>query len=502
LHPTSLPGSYGIGELGGEAIRFIDWLADFRQSFWQILPMGPTSFGDSPYLSLSTFAGNHLLISFEFLLEDGLLDESERSDFSGCDPCAIDFGDIIRRRMDVLLSVCDNFASRADPALSESFLTFSEMNADWLEDYATFVALKDFHGGRPWIEWPPEYRDRDEKVLRRIRSTLSREIRNVKILQFLYAEHWGRIREHCRRRGVRLIGDLPIFVAHDSADVWANRELFYLDTEGRPTVVGGVPPDYFADTGQRWGNPLYRWDRHAESGYTWWIRRMRGILQQVDVVRIDHFRGFEAYWEIPEDESTAMNGRWVRGPGEEFFLALEEALGDLPILAEDLGLITEQVHALRDRFNFPGMQVLQFELENDPASQEFQPGEFPVRCAGYTGTHDNDTMIGWFRTLCEKGDEYRRDAILGIAGCEAATINWGAIRVVARSSANWAVFPLQDILGLGSEARMNVPGSATGNWRWRFSWDQVTPECGRLLLETTRESGRLSRAPLENLMIS
>jgi 4-alpha-glucanotransferase len=488
--------------LGAEAVRFVDWLGECGQSFWQVLPLGPTSFGDSPYLSLSTFAGNQLLISFDLLVEQGLLAEERLADIPAGDPHAIEFGDLIQRRMDVLSSVCRSFASRADSSLKASFEAFCEENAGWLDDYAIFVALKNLHGGRPWIEWKSAYRDREENALRRIHRSQSGEIRDVKILQFLFADHWRRLRDHCRQVGVSLIGDLPIFVAHDSADVWANRELFLLDEDGQPTVVGGVPPDYFSETGQRWGNPLYRWDRHAESGYAWWVRRLRWILGQVDVVRIDHFRGFEAYWEIPAKESTAVGGRWVPGPGEEIFQVLEESLGKLPIIAEDLGFITEGVNTLRDRFEFPGMRVLQFAFESDPGSQDFQPGHFPDRCVAYTGTHDNDTMLGWFRTESGKGDDRRRSAILEVVGGDASEIHWGAARAVAGSPAGWVVFPLQDILGLGSEARMNVPGIATGNWRWRFSWDQLTSDCSRNLLEMTRETGRLSRTPLENLMIS
>jgi len=497
LHPTSLPGPHGVGELGGEALRFVDWLAECGQSFWQVLPLGPTSFGDSPYQSLSTFAGNQLLISFDTLVDQGLLDENQLSDFSDCDPHAIDFGDLIQRRMDVLYSVCHSFPERADSSMEKSFHEFCDSNAYWLEDYADFVTLKDSHDGRSWIEWEPDFRDRDDRALSRIRRSHSTAIRNVKILQYLFADQWRCIRDHCRSKGVRLIGDLPIFVAHDSADVWANRDLFFLDEHGRPTVVGGVPPDYFSETGQRWGNPLYRWDLHAENGYAWWIRRMKLILEQVDVVRIDHFRGFEAYWEIPAEEATAARGRWVSGPREEIFLALGESLGQLPIIAEDLGFITEEVNALRDRFEFPGMRVLQFVLENDQKSHEFQPSHFPDRCAAYTGTHDNDTMLGWFLAECGKGNDQRRAAILEVVACDSADIHWGAVRAVAGSPAEWAIFPLQDIMGLGSEARMNVPGTATGNWRWRFTWDQLTSECGRFLLKTTRKTGRLSRKPLE-----
>jgi 4-alpha-glucanotransferase len=483
LHPTSLPGHYGIGEVGPSAYAFVDWLCRAGQHLWQILPLGPTSYGDSPYQSLSTFAGNPLLISFDLLLEDGLLAPSRAAQFPRFPGETVDFGAVIPARKQALGTVCRGFNQRAGPERRAAFDRFCAEQASWLDDYALFVALKEAHGLRAWTEWAPEYRNREAGALRRAGRKLQIAVRNAKLQQYLFFDHWHRLREYCARHSIRLIGDIPIFVAHDSSDVWAHRELFYIEDDGLPTVIAGVPPDYFSADGQRWGNPLYRWEVHEETGYSWWIERMRSVFDLVDIVRIDHFRGFEAYWEIAAAEETAIHGRWVPGPKHRIFEALEGALGDLPIIAEDLGVITPEVEALRDRFGFPGMRVLQFAFGSDPMAEDYRPEAFPGNTVCYTGTHDNDTTRGWFWSEAGKGStrsreeiESERRTILEYVGTDGTEIHWDLISVAAHSPADRAIYPLQDLLGLDTSGRMNVPGEPAGNWGWRFRPGQLTPE--------------------------
>jgi 4-alpha-glucanotransferase len=472
-----------MGEIGPQAYRFADQLSAMGMKLWQILPHGPTSYGDSPYQSLSTFAGNHLLISFDLLVEEQLLNPARLKSFPTFPEDAVDYGPVIEARMDVLRSVCRTFERHASAALKQAYQTYCEQEALWLDDYALFFALKEAHDLRPWTEWPTPLALRDPQALEQARRKYHTAIRNVKLLQFLFDHQWKKLRAYCHERDIRLVGDIPIFVAHDSADVWANPELYYLDGHGQPIVIAGVPPDYFSATGQRWGNPLYRWDIHQHSGYDWWIRRIRKIFEMVDVVRIDHFRGFEAYWEIPAHEETAMNGRWVEGPGEDIFDALIKAIGPLPIIAEDLGVITPGVEALRDKYHFPGMRILQFAFGNDAKAADYRPESYPPNCVVYTGTHDNDTTAGWFwsnagpgSTRSQEEIEQERQTVLGYTQTDGSQIHWDLIALACRSRANTAVFPLQDLLGLGTEARMNVPGVEGGNWRWRFTWDQLTDE--------------------------
>jgi 4-alpha-glucanotransferase len=495
LHPTSLPGPYGIGEIGPEARNFADALAGMGQHLWQMLPLGTTGYGDSPYQSFSTFAGNTLLISFDLLVEDGLLDPAHLRDFPSFPANTVDFGGVIPARNAILRSVCRTFARRATPQRQEAFEKFCRGNEDWLEDFALFMALKQDHQLEPWPTWEPELVRRDPQALAQARRAHATAIRDAMILQYLFHDQWHRLRRHCARRGIKIVGDIPIFVAHDSADAWAHPELFYIEPDGRCTVVAGVPPDYFSATGQLWGNPLYRWDAHRQTGYAWWIRRMKTIFELVDIVRIDHFRGFEAYWEVPGAAETAIHGRWVTGPREDLFEAMANRLGQMPIIAEDLGVITPPVEALRDRFNFPGMRVLQFAFGNDDKADAFRPHNFPENCVVYTGTHDNDTTVGWFHsdagrdsTRSRQDIETERRTVLDYLHTDGREIQWDLIRVAMKSRANTSVFPLQDVMGLGSEARMNVPGTKSGNWRWRFSWDMLTPAmAGRLrhLAETT-----------------
>lgn len=498
LHPTSLPGPYGMGDLGPQARAFADRLKEMGQHLWQVLPLGPTGYGDSPYQSLSTFAGNPLLISFDLLAKEGLLSRSRLARFPEFPTDAVDFGPVINARMAVLETACRSFDRKASPSKRRAFQRFCSHNAEWLDDFALFFALKNAHGGQPWPMWERELASRDPAALRAAARKLKTAIRHVKVRQFLFFDQWSRLRAYCHKRGIRLVGDIPIFVAHDSADVWAHPELFYMDEKGMPTIVAGVPPDYFSATGQLWGNPLYRWDVHRATGYAWWVKRMQKMFEIVDIVRIDHFRGFEAYWEIPGNEKTAINGKWVKGPNADLFNVLIQKLGRLPIIAEDLGVITPDVEALRDRFEFPGMRVLQFAFGNDAKAADYRPDQYPPNCVVYTGTHDNDTTVGWFRsepgqdsTRTREEIERERKHILEYLKSDGREIHWDMIALALNSRANTAVFPLQDVLGLGSEARMNVPGREGGNWRWRFTWDKLTPEIMARLRGLTGNAGRV-----------
>lgn len=497
LHPTSLPGRYGMGEIGPEACRFVDTLAQMGQHLWQMLPIGPTSYGDSPYQSLSTFAGNHLLISFDQLVKDKLLSPSRLKKFPSFPEGEVDYGPVIQARMEVLHTVCRSFERLASAARKRAFLTFCREEAYWLDDYALFYAIKDSQDGRPWSEWPTALATREPKALAQAALKFKVAIRHVKIMQFLFQQQWSKLRQYAHKKGVRFVGDIPIFVAHDSSDVWANPELFFVDAKGQPLLIAGVPPDYFSATGQRWGNPLYRWDVHQQTQYAWWIARMRKIFEMVDIVRIDHFRGFEAYWEIPAHEPTAIHGRWVQGPGESIFDEMVKQIGDLPIIAEDLGIITPPVEALRDKYALPGMRILQFAFGNDDKADDYRPESFPANCVVYTGTHDNDTTVGWFRSQAGAGStrtqadiDEERQAVLDYVGTDGSEIHWDLIALASKSMANTAIFPLQDLLGLGSEARMNVPGQESGNWRWRFLPSQLTPEIVQRMRDITAWAGR------------
>ncbi len=498
LHPTSLPGSYGMGEIGPQACKFADMLQATGLHLWQILPLGPTGYGDSPYQSLSTYAGNPLWISFDWLVKDGLLPKARLEKFPKFPTHTVDFGPVIIARMAVLKQVCRSFEAKASAKMKKAYECFCEEEAYWLDDFALFAALKEAHDLRPWTEWEPELGRRDSEALKAARKKYRLAIRNKKIEQFLFADHWARLLRYCHDRKIRIVGDIPIFVAHDSADVWAHPELFFLNPQGFPTVVAGVPPDYFSATGQLWGNPLYNWPAHRETGYAWWIARMKHIFRMVDIVRIDHFRGFAAYWEIPGHEKTAINGRWVPGPGQDLFDVMLKALGDLPIIAEDLGVITPDVEQLRDHFKFPGMRILQFAFGNDEKAAEFRPESYPPNCVVYTGTHDNDTTVGWFHSQAGQGStrtqaeiDAERKMILDYLRTDGREIQWDLMELALRSNANTVVFPLQDVMGLGSEARMNVPGVMGGNWRWRFEWSQLKPEQCERLRNLVQATGRL-----------
>ena len=496
LHPTSLPGRFGIGEIGPAAHRWLERLAQMRQRYWQVLPLGPTGFGDSPYQTLSTFAGNPLVVSFDALRDDGLVDPSLLDALPELPADHVAFGEVIGRRLAVLHEVAAAFPRRASPMLRDAFAKFVDESRGWLDDYALFVSLKGRFDGRAWSDWPADVAGRESSVLAAARRQLAEAIDHVRVGQFLFHEHWRRVRERAAALGIAIIGDLPIFVAHDSADVWCRPDLFALAADGRPTVVAGVPPDYFCQTGQRWGNPLYRWDVHEGEGYDWWISRLRHAFALVDVLRIDHFRGFAAYWEIPAADPTAEHGRWVPGPGRRLFDAATAALGPKPIIAEDLGLITPDVDALRDELAFPGMRVLQFAFGGDDREQD-RPDRYPENSVVYTGTHDNDTTIGWFhgapgpdstRTAADLDAERHR--VRTHLSCDGAEIHWDMIALAMRAPSRTAVVPLQDVLGLGSEARMNVPGRPWGNWQWRFCWDALEPEAEERLEGLTRAANR------------
>jgi 4-alpha-glucanotransferase len=476
LHPTSLPGPYGIGDLGDEAHRLIDLLADAKQRLWQVLPLGPTGYGDSPYQCFSAFAGNPLLISPDGLLADGLLSPDDLRDVPTFPADRVDFGAVIPWKLSMLESAARRFRQDADPAHVAAFDVFCGEQGWWLDDYALFRALKDRHGGAVWSDWPRALAQRDPEALRRARLLLADVVMMHKLLQFVFFRQWGALRRRARDRDVRIIGDMPIFVAYDSADVWAHPELFFLDDDGKPSVVAGVPPDYFSETGQLWGNPLYRWDVMAEQGYAWWIERFRTTLALVDVVRVDHFIGLHRYWEIPAGATSAVNGRWMPGPRDQLIAAVRAALGSLPIIAEDLGLVTDEVEALRDRHGIPGMRVLQFAFTGDPTDR-FLPHNYVPHTVVYTGTHDNDTTLGWFRSA----PEHVRTCVQRYLARDGHDIVWDLIRAATSSVADTVVIPVQDVLALDERARMNVPGTSEGNWSWRLLPNQLDEDAlGRL----------------------
>lgn len=486
-HPTSLPGPHGIGDLGEGAYRLVDFLVAAGQTLWQVLPLGPTGYGDSPYQPFSAFAGNPLLIDLRALVAEGLLDEGDLATAPSFPEERVLYGEVMAYKGERLRRSFERFQERASEALRAEFSSFCEAQRDWLEDYALFMALKLHFNWAVWSEWPEEIALRREAGLVRWREALATEVAYQRYLQFLFDRQWGRLKQYANAAGIQIIGDMPIFVGHDSADVWSHRELFRLDARGYPMVVAGVPPDYFSPTGQLWGNPLYRWGVMRANGYAWWLARLRRVLTQVDMVRLDHFRGFAGYWEVPAGEETAINGRWVRGPGEHFFRAVEAALGELPIIAEDLGLITPDVDALRESLGLPGMRVLQFAFDSDAASPHLPHNHTPDSVV-YSGTHDNDTTVGWYSSL----EEPIRHRVRLYTGSSGHDIYWTLIRLAMTSVAEMAIFPLQDVLGLGSEARLNLPGRPHGNWSWRFRRDALRPELAAALRELAILTGRFS----------
>lgn len=497
LHPTSLPGDYGCGDLGSEAYKFIDFLARARQTYWQILPLGPTGWGDSPYQCFSAFAGNTNLISPEKLLEEGLLTEDELAQKPDFPEDRADFGKVHEwKSRRVLPLAYERFRVTASDDLRGKFETFCRQNASWLEDYTLYRAVKLSQGQRAWYEWDAPLRLRHENALNEARESLREEIQAQKFYQFLFFHQWARLKEYAGGKNIRIVGDVPIFVALDSADVWCNPSEFKLNEDGSPKVIAGVPPDYFSATGQLWGNPIYDWERMQHDGFRWWIERVRAALRLVDILRIDHFRGFAAAWEVPGGDTTAENGHWVKVPGKELFDALQNALGELPVMAEDLGVITPDVEELRERFGFPGMRILQFAFGGDTNNQDL-PHNYIRNCVAYTGTHDNDTTVGWFNSEAGSGStrgadqiKKERETCLEYLASDGSEIHWDFIRAVWASTANTAIAPAQDLLGLGNEARMNLPASTDGNWQWRCRKGQLSEEIGRRLGKLTEIYGR------------
>jgi len=492
MHLTSLPGAFGIGEIGDSSFRFIDSLAEMGLSVWQFLPTGPTAYADSPYQSSSSYAGNPLLIDLAALLDEGLVTDSELVEFETLPEDVVDFGELIPRKTQLLARVGERFAvsaTRSRRFARDEFVATHDRH--WLHDYALYEILKTMHQQREWREWDRAYAMRNPKSLRTIEKAAHNQIDSIKSIQFIFFEQWRKLQNYAAGKGVRLMGDLPIYVALDSADAWARPDLLYLREDGTPIDFAGVPPDYFSAKGQRWGNPLYRWDRHAADGYQWWISRIRHATTMADLIRLDHFRGFEAYWAVPAEADTARDGEWRPGPGEDLFDALQDALGHLPIVAEDLGVITPEVDALRKRFGFPGMKVLQFMV----VEEKFDAECISQDCVCYTGTSDNDTTMGWFHnglTAMYPPAKARRAqaAVLRHTHGYAKTIHENLIRLAFSTKASLAMAPMQDYLGLGSMARMNTPGTTNNNWRWRLRNEQVNPHLYEWVRHAVTESGR------------
>jgi len=489
LHCTSLPGRFGIGDFGPCAYEFADFLLAAGQKLWQVLPLNPTGYGDSPYQCFSAFAGNPLLLSLECLRDQGLLQELDLAQAPPFPADPIDFGATIQFKRAVLLRAAQAFFADASSADRAAFDHFCESASSWLDDFALFMALKEAHNGAAWTTWDAKIRRRVPRAVSEWTLRLAPQLNAIKYWQFEFFRQWEELKGYCRQRDIRIMGDIPIYVAHDSADVWARPELFYLDDRGNPTVVSGVPPDYFSATGQLWGNPIYRWDVLEADGFRWWIERFRASLVLFDLVRLDHFRGFESYWEVPGGEPTAIHGRWVKTPGDRLLSALQNEFGELPIVAENLGVITPPVEALRQKFGLPGMSILQFAFGADPQGPSFRPHNYTSDLVAYTGGHDNDTAVGWWSSSgaadsTRTPEDVRKEHELARAYLnfhDDAEINWIMMRAVEASVADVVIVPLQDVLGLGSSARMNLPGTVSGNWKWRYRPGALSPELsGRL----------------------
>lgn len=494
LHVSSLPGPFGIGDMGPEAYRFVDFLADYQQHFWQILPLGPTKGGSSPspYDALSAFAGNPLFISPELLVQDSLLSAATLNERSALPEGTVHYAEASLWKLALFHLASERFTTAASAVQQAEFSDFCHQHRWWLDDYARFMALREAGHEQAWFAWEPNLVRRDPATMTRWEATHGQEVRFHKHLQFFFFTQWRRLKTYANLRGVKLVGDIPIYVGLDSAEVWSKPDLFVLDRQTYvPRFVAGVPPDYFSETGQRWGNPLYRWwdenNRPVDEVYAWWSQRFRAIFALVDIVRIDHFRGFEAYWAIPTQEETAINGQWLPGPGAELLTRVQTELTELLVIAEDLGVITPEVDALRRQFGFPGMKVLQFAFGGDARDLYLPHNYTDPQCVVYTGTHDNDTVQGWFHALSSQG----QSVVLRYLGrTETREVHWDVIRLALSSIASLAIIPLQDILGLGNEARMNTPAQTKGNWTWRFLPGALSMEVGTRLAEMTRVYGR------------
>ena len=476
-----------MGDMGIEAYRFIDFLVESDQQYWQVLPLGPTGYGNSPYSCYSAMAGNPLLINPELLRDDKLLADEDFANLPEFPLDYVDFERAIALKVPLLKKACENYKAKASPVQQKEFSAFCESKENWLEDYALFMALKDNFGGVSWNNWEPEIARREPESLEKWRQQLNAEIYYYKYVQFEFFRQWTELKRYANLRDIKIIGDIPIYVAHDSADVWSHREIFCLDeASGEPALMAGVPPDYFSSTGQLWGNPVYNWEKLQANNFEWWVERFEAIFAYVDVTRIDHFRGFDAYWAVKRGQETAMYGEWIKAPGTALLDLINQKFGDLPIIAEDLGVITPEVEALRDRYEFPGMKILQFAFGAGPGDP-FLPFNYDRNCVVYTGTHDNDTTVGWFNQL----SNYERDEVLRYLGCiDPQGIHWSLIRMGWMSIANMAIVPYQDLLGLDTDARMNFPGKPEGNWGWRYRPEALNREVGDRLKTMTYISGR------------
>ncbi len=497
LHPTSLPSSYGIGDLGDEAFEFVDFLVKSKQTYWQVLPLGQTGYGDSPYQCFSAFAGNIYLISPAKLLEDGFLSDEDLRNAPEFSEGKVDFGKMIEFKLPLLKRAFENFRRSDNGEITDLFRLFCQFNAFWLEDYALFRAIKFSQNQKSWQEWEEDLKLRKPEALEKVRKELDDEVFAQKFYQFAFFKQWDALKIYANEAGVKIVGDVPIFVALDSCDVWCNPSQFKLNEDGSPEVVAGVPPDYFSKTGQLWGNPIYNWDNMRRDGFAWWISRVKFTLKTVDIVRVDHFRGFAASWEVPGGDETAERGQWVNVPGMELFQALKHAIGDLPFWAEDLGVITPDVEELRDSFAFPGMRILQFAFGGDAKNHDL-PHNYIQNSVAFTGTHDNDTTQGWFNSEAGKGSgrdaeqiEKERKFCLDYLNTDSAEIHWDFVRAVWASVANTAIAPMQDLLGLGNDARMNLPASISGNWSWQCKHGDFSDEIAEKLKSLTELYGRI-----------
>ncbi len=490
LHPTSLPGPDGIGDLGPEAYRWVDFVADSGCTYWQILPLNPTGYGDSPYQCFSAFAGNPYLVSAALLLNEGLLSLQDLEDRPIFNPEKVDYGPVIEWKKKIVKRSYEHFIKSTNKHLLDEYKDFQDNHVSWLPEYALFTALKDEHGGCSWVDWPEDYRSRKPDVIERFKSTHPRKIDEVIYEQFLFFRQWKALKQYANERGLLNIGDIPIFIAHDSADAWVSPYMFTLNPDGSPSSIAGVPPDGFSETGQLWGNPHYRWEVHKSSGYEWWINRITSCLETVDIIRLDHFIGFCRYFEIPGGSPTAQIGEWKQGPGEDLFQAIKNRLGKLPIIAEDLGVVVPAVTDLLNKFELPGMRIFTFAFYGDDANS-FLPHNYTRNTVAYTGVHDNDTVIGWFTSSPESIQAYCLDYL----GTDGKDISWDMIRGIWRSVANMAIAPMQDFLRLGTEARMNYPGTQANNWNWRMRLDYPDNDLLKNIRRLNQLYSRINHTP-------
>lgn len=468
VHPTSFPGKYGIGDFGNEARTFLDFLEKTNQTIWQVLPLTPTGYGNSPYASYSAFAGNAYLISLDILVEKDLLTAEETRKAVVPSGLEVDYETAFKNKDALFQIACERFYANADPVEEKAFKAFKKANNHWLDDYALFMACGQHHSMQPWNTWEKAIAQRDPEAIKKYKRMYSQDIKMINWLQYEFSNQWNALKSYANNKGIRVVGDIPIFVDHNSSDVWANPQYFAVDKKGNRTLVAGVPPDYFSETGQLWGNPQYNWKVLEKDGFSWWVSRFKHMFSQCDAIRVDHFRGFDAYWEVKADEDTAINGRWVDGPGEKLFDTILKECGELPIIAEDLGFVTEGVEKLRDNFDFPGMKIIQFAFDSD-STNSFLPHNYPQNCVAYSGTHDNDTSIGWYNAAPEK----EKHNVRVYTRSDGHSVNWEFIRLGMLSVADQAIFPLQDFMNLDGEHRMNFPGTSSGNWLWRYTHEML-----------------------------